>query len=161
MKNYFFLLATALLFLTSCSEENSPSGLYNETSWGNQIDGGGDPQPEAGEQYNEIEENDFINVEDQAISTFSIDADGASYANIRRFLTTHSSLPPQGAVRIEEMINYFPMDYERNYDNPVTLNGEIADCPWTEGNKLLRIGCLLYTSPSPRDQRGSRMPSSA
>lgn len=142
MKKQIFFLATALLFMVGCSEDGQQS------SWGTQhngfaFDNNGDPtigeQTEASEQYNEIEENAFISVADAPISTFSIDADGAAYANIRRFIGS-SILPPKGAIRIEEMINYFPMDYEKNYNEPVVLNGEIADCPWKNGNKLLRIG---------------------
>ncbi len=139
MKKSLFLLATALFFLNGCSDNYSevgyPSSSYDNNGLG--INGG---ITEPGEQYNETEENAFISVEDEPISTFSIDADGASYSNIRRHLSGQNILPPLGAVRIEEMINYFPLDYEKNYNEPVVLNGEIADCPWTEGNKLLRIG---------------------
>jgi len=62
------------------------------------------------ERYNEYEENPFIQVSENPISTFSIDADGASYSNIRRFLND-GELPPKDAVRTEELINYFIFDY--------------------------------------------------
>lgn len=55
------------------------------------------------EKYANIHENGFLKVENKALSTFSIDVDGASYSNIRRFLN-RGSMPPQDAVRIEEMI---------------------------------------------------------
>ena len=97
----------------------------------------GDP---SGEGYNEIEENPFVEVDEEPISTFSIDADGGSYANVRRFLDS-DQLPPKDAIRTEEIINYFQYDYpEPNGNHPIALEGEIADCPWTKGNRLLRIG---------------------
>lgn len=142
MKNIIFLLATALLFFSSCSEEGigSNNQFDSDGILGNTVGENGETPDTSSEQYNEIEENTFIKVEDQPVSTFSIDADGASYANIRRFLQGYNQKPPLGAIRIEEMINYFPLDYEKYYQQAVSLNGEIADCPWTEGNKLLRIG---------------------
>jgi len=62
------------------------------------------------ESYDHIEENRFRRVDDSPLSTFSIDVDTASYANVRRFITD-GDLPPAGAVRIEELINYFRFDY--------------------------------------------------
>ena len=62
------------------------------------------------ETYDHIEENRFRRVAADPLSTFSIDVDTASYANVRRFLTD-GGLPPPGAVRIEELINYFRYDY--------------------------------------------------
>lgn len=66
--------------------------------------------PPAAEQYDPIVENSPVPVSRQPVSTFSIDVDTASYANLRRFLTM-GMLPPGDAVRIEEMINYFSYDY--------------------------------------------------
>src|SRR5258705_13814566 len=62
------------------------------------------------EDYDHIIENDFHTVEQQPLSTFSIDVDRASYSNVRRFIQD-GTLPPKGAVRIEEMINYFDYNY--------------------------------------------------
>ena len=62
------------------------------------------------EAYDSLDENPFRRVADDPLSTFSIDVDTASYANVRRFLNG-GSLPPPDAVRIEEMINYFRYDY--------------------------------------------------
>jgi Ca-activated chloride channel homolog len=64
------------------------------------------------EAYDHIEENKFRRVDADPLSTFSIDVDTASYANVRRFLTD-GNLPPAGAVRIEELVNYFRFDYPR------------------------------------------------
>ena len=59
------------------------------------------------EEYDGITENRFHRTTDEPLSTFSIDVDAASYSNVRRFLNSNQ-LPPDGAVRMEEMINYFP-----------------------------------------------------
>ena len=103
--------------------------------------------PAPGEQYNEYVENPFVNVAEAPVSTFSIDADGASYANVRRFL--HDNLlPPAAAIRTEEFINYFPYDYPDPTDgSPIGLNGEISDCPWQPENRLIRVGIKGKTVP--------------
>jgi Mg-chelatase subunit ChlD len=77
---------------------------------------------------------------DDARSTFAIDVDTASYANVRRFLQ-HHSLPHRGDVRIEEMINYFPYDYAPpTGDAPFAAHVEVTGCPWTQGHRLVRVG---------------------
>jgi Ca-activated chloride channel family protein len=74
------------------------------------------------------------------LSTFSIDVDTASYANVRRFINT-GSLPPKDAVRIEEMINYFTYHDAPPTDNtPFAVHTEVAGCPWQPEHRLLRIG---------------------
>lgn len=95
-----------------------------------------------GEQYAKIIENEFLNPRnvDQALSTFSIDVDTASYANVRRFLT-NGQLPPPDAVRLEELVNYFKYQYPQPKGNdPFSVSTEMADCPWQPGHKLLRVG---------------------
>ena len=88
----------------------------------------------------EIVENPWINTSEEPISTFSIDADGGSYANIRKQLEA-DRFPSPDIVRTEEIINFFQMDYpEPGLEHPISLNGEIADCPWNQDHKLLRIG---------------------
>lgn len=92
------------------------------------------------EGYDNITENRFLKVTDNPLSTFSIDVDAASYSNVRRFLNT-GQLPPAGAVRIEEMINYFHYEYPSPGENdPFSVNTEISDCPWNKDNKLVLIG---------------------
>ncbi|MFI5187958.1 MAG: von Willebrand factor type A domain-containing protein [Chitinophagales bacterium] len=92
------------------------------------------------EGYDEITENPFLKVSDNPLSTFSIDVDAASYSNVRRFLND-GELPPAGAVRIEEMINYFHYDYPRpTGEDPFSVNTEISDCPWNKNHKLVLIG---------------------
>ncbi|CAN5329371.1 VWA domain-containing protein [soil metagenome] len=92
------------------------------------------------EEYSNIFENGFHKVSDDPLSTFSIDVDAASYSNVRRFLNSNQ-LPPAGAVRTEEMINYFKYDYPQPAGNvPFSINTELSDCPWNKQNKLLLIG---------------------
>jgi Ca-activated chloride channel family protein len=74
------------------------------------------------------------------LSNFSIDVDAASYSNVRRMLNS-GQLPPAGAVRIEEMINYFQYDYPQpKKEDPFSFTTEISDCPWNPANKLVLIG---------------------
>lgn len=110
--------------LFGCAKpENTPA-----SQWGPSI-----------ENYAEIKENGFVRVADEPLSTFSIDADTASYANVRRFLK-NGRLPPKDAVRIEEMINYFDYAYEPPSGNvPFAARFEQSDCPWNRQHKLVRI----------------------
>jgi Ca-activated chloride channel family protein len=92
------------------------------------------------EQYEPIYENAFLAPRQNPLSTFSIDVDTASYANMRRFLTG-GRLPPADAVRIEELVNYFRYDYPQpKGPEPFSANMEVAECPWAEGHLLLRVG---------------------
>jgi len=92
------------------------------------------------EGYDNINENKFLKVKDNPLSTFSIDVDAASYSNVRRFLN-QGQLPPAGAVRIEEMVNYFHYTYPQpTGKDPFSINTEIADAPWNKDHKLVLIG---------------------
>jgi Ca-activated chloride channel family protein len=92
------------------------------------------------EGYAGIEENGFKNVLNNPLSTFSIDVDNASYANVRRFINS-GILPPPDAVRIEEMINYFKYDYPQlNGVHPFSVYSELAGCPWNSKHQLLLVG---------------------
>ena len=95
---------------------------------------------QAGERYARFDENRPRTSSEQPLSTFSIDVDTASYANVRRFLTS-GRLPPPDAVRIEEMVNYFRYDYPQPVgDRPFSVTLEAAECPWHPGRRLVRIG---------------------
>jgi Ca-activated chloride channel homolog len=107
------------------------------------------PQPHSGEtvvehnteSYDRIYENPFLSVEQNPLSTFSIDVDTASYANSRRFITQSNRLPPKDAVRIEEFINYFSYDYPNpDGKTPFSVTTEISKCPWSTGHRLVHIG---------------------
>jgi Ca-activated chloride channel family protein len=92
------------------------------------------------EDYDHIVENTFLAAGQSPLSTFSIDVDEAAYSNVRRYLE-NGAIPPAGAVRIEEMINYFDYDYPQPVnDQPFTVNTEIADCPWNPEHQLVHIG---------------------
>lgn len=92
------------------------------------------------EGYDRIVENQFLKVKDNPLSTFSIDVDAASYSNIRRFLN-EGKLPPEGAIRIEEMVNYFHYDYPQpKADQPFSINTEISVAPWNKEHRLVLIG---------------------
>ncbi|UCH97912.1 MAG: von Willebrand factor type A domain-containing protein [Candidatus Aminicenantes bacterium] len=92
------------------------------------------------EEYSRIYENEFKDVRQNPLSTFSIDVDNASYSNIRRFINSNQ-VPRKDAVRIEEMINYFTYDYpEPKGIHPFTVTTEIAACPWNKNHQLIHIG---------------------
>ncbi|MBI5324583.1 MAG: von Willebrand factor type A domain-containing protein [Ignavibacteriae bacterium] len=92
------------------------------------------------EQYDRIYDNEFKEALTEPLSTFSIDVDKASYSNVRRFING-GSLPPEDAVRTEELINYFTYDYpEPRGDEPFAIYSEIAECPWNKDHKLIHIG---------------------
>lgn len=92
------------------------------------------------ESYFSNSENGFINVGNDPLSTFSIDVDTASYSNIRRFIN-QEIMPPIGAVRIEEMINYFSYSYPQpSSKHPFSVTTELGPCPWNDSHQLVRIG---------------------
>jgi Ca-activated chloride channel family protein len=97
-------------------------------------------QPGDREQYDKIDENPFFAAVARPLSTFSIDVDRASYANVRRFLL-NGQAPPKDAVRLEELVNYFPYDYAEPRDGaPFAINAEVGDAPWHARHRLVRIG---------------------
>lgn len=102
-----------------------------------------DPGAYEGETYEEMDENEFMDVEKQPLSTFAADVDTASYTNIRRMIN-EGYMPdeiPSGSVRIEEMINYFDYDIPAPKDGePFCVTSEMNTCPWNEDNKLLMVG---------------------
>ncbi|HEX8905072.1 MAG TPA: von Willebrand factor type A domain-containing protein, partial [Longimicrobiaceae bacterium] len=92
------------------------------------------------ENYAAIEENPFLAVRANPLSTFSIDVDRASYANVRRFLRA-GQLPPKDAVRIEELLNYFHYDYaDPTGEHPFAVHAEVGACPWNAQHRLVRVG---------------------
>jgi Ca-activated chloride channel family protein len=97
-------------------------------------------QPSNTESYDAVRENIFHEALENPFSTFSIDVDAASYANVRRFLR-RGQLPPPAAVRIEEMINYFTYDYpDPEGEDPFSITTEVARCPWSAEHHLVHIG---------------------
>ena len=94
------------------------------------------------ENYLHYEHNGVKVVAEQPVSTFSVDVDTASYANVRRMLVREGRLPPSDAVRLEEMINYFSYSYETpaSTAQPFSINTELAPAPWSDRHQLLQIG---------------------
>lgn len=95
------------------------------------------------EEYSAIEEKGYSSVANTPLSTFSVDVDTASYSNLRRMIEDGYTLNeiPQGAVRIEEMLNYFSYDYNLpKGTEPFGVTTIMGDCPWNADAKLLQIG---------------------
>jgi Ca-activated chloride channel family protein len=91
------------------------------------------------ESYDANEDNPFVQVSTDPRSTFSIDVDTASYALVRRFLDA-GNLPPQGAVRIEELVNYFSYRYPQpKGDAPVSVVASLGQAPWNPQHQLVRV----------------------
>ncbi|MDI3336738.1 VWA domain-containing protein [Defluviimonas aestuarii] len=98
------------------------------------------PEPDT-EAYANDDPNPVKIVAEEPVSTFSIDTDTASYSVIRSSLT-NGYLPPKEAVRIEEMVNYFPYDYAAPDagEAPFRASVSLFQTPWNENTQLLRIG---------------------
>lgn len=97
-------------------------------------------EPANREGYAHIVENGWRRAGSNPLSTFSIDVDRASYSNVRRFITS-GQRPPIDAVRVEELINYFPYDYpEASGEHPFSVTTEIVPAPWKPEHLLARIG---------------------
>ncbi len=104
--------------------------------------------PESAETYRATGESPVKQVAEAPVSTFSIDVDSGSYANIRRFLM-NGQRPPKDAVRVEEMINYFSYDYPapRQPDIPFKTTTHVVKSPWNADTYLLEIGIKGYEPP--------------
>jgi Ca-activated chloride channel homolog len=116
----------------------APSPLGPSPRWSSPIFSG---RPDFNtETYDRIDENPFRLATQDPLSTFSIDVDTASYANVRRFLN-RGSLPPRDAVRIEELLNYFRFDYPQpSAGAPFSVTTELAPCPWNREHRLALVG---------------------
>ncbi len=91
--------------------------------------------------FADITDNPVKQVAAEPVSTFSLDVDTASYAFVRRLLN-QGQLPPKDAVRVEEMINYFPYDYTRpeTKDVPFKPTAAVFQAPWNPAHQLVHIG---------------------
>ena len=136
MKKYILLAITIAVgvSLASCMKD----GFYYEPAAG--LSESRQEGAESGDVFNKIQENDFVKVSEQPVSTFSVDADGAAYSYMRRCINS-GFLPDANSVRIEEFLNYFTFDYnDPSGEESLGINAELGDCPWAEGHKLLRLG---------------------
>lgn len=136
------LTAIMLLSLTACesnSQNKTDSICYESTVCGDIQDSYIEEDFNA-EEYNEITENQFMSVKNNPLSTFAADVDTASYSNVRRLINNNQTID-EGAVRIEEMINYFDYDYDGpKGEDPFGVNVELSNCPWNKDTMLMQIG---------------------
>lgn len=95
---------------------------------------------QSGNNYRQLVENAFTRVHGQeALSTFGVDVDTASYSIVRNYLN-RNAIPHPDAVRLEEMINYFPYrDAPPDGNDPFTVRVEMAECPWKPTHRLARV----------------------
>ena len=102
-------------------------------------------QEEGRDRFDTAAANPIKRTSEEPVSTFSIDVDTASYSFVRRQLNA-GVLPQKSAVRLEEMVNYFPYDYPLPPDSsqPFSTHVTVLDSPWKAGNKLVHIGIQGY-----------------
>lgn len=140
--------AAALLAISACGD----SGLTYEDSSSYAVATEEAPaadiaamSPEDRERYEDAIPNPIHLAAQDPVSTFAIDVDTASYSNVRRFLND-GRLPPQDAVRIEELINYFDYNYAlpNTREQPFSTTISVAPSPWAEGRQLVHIGLQGY-----------------
>jgi Ca-activated chloride channel family protein len=150
-----FGLLVGSLLLPACSQQYSTEQATESVPYYDNTVAGEAPAydsaPEATrEGYASISENGFQAVTQAQLSTFAIDTDPASYANVRRFLTQNHQLPPPNAVRVEELINYFHYEYPQPTaaGTPASLNAEVAQCPWNKAHQLMLIGLQAREVPT-------------
>ncbi len=133
-------LAVACLLAAGCSVSNEGADYDTLMSFDGYYDEGMMPPTGSGDQFGEFTDNPFVKTSQQNVSTFSVDADGASYAILRRYLNEGRDVNPS-SVRIEELLNYFTFDYASPTGNhTVAINAEVGECPWTPQHRLLRLG---------------------
>ena len=135
------VLGVAGLGLLGCGQSAKVTSVNakNDSSNEGLLIPGGALSPENREAYDPIEENAFFQTLSQPQSTFAIDVDTASYSNVRRLIRS-GVRPPKGAVRLEELVNYFPYEYnEPQGDSPFSVATEIANCPWATDHQLMRV----------------------
>ncbi|MGN1040163.1 MAG: von Willebrand factor type A domain-containing protein [Candidatus Fimimonas sp.] len=126
------LLVAAVLLFVGCSSmgPNYDEGYYvPSTVLGENSD----------YQHDEVVENDFVSPAEQAMSTFALDRNTASYSLMRRQINADCKVS-ENAVRVEEYVNYFNYNYTRPTDEALALGGGLFDCPWNNAHKLFTIG---------------------
>lgn len=129
----------ALILAASCD-------YYDGESSGSYYDGG-EYYSTSGDKFTDYDENQFISAEESPTSTFSVDADGASYAVARRYINNDYAVPAS-SVRIEEYLNYFTFDYaEPTGDHLLSVESEVSVAPWNEEHYIVRFGIKGKTTP--------------
>ena len=125
-----------------CMEDGEETGAdvmnYYESAYTEQK---ADVPQMGGNKFETYRDNPFVSVADEPVSTFSVDADGASYGIVRRYINSGYNNINPSSVRIEEFLNYFTFNYASpSDDNHVAINAEVGDCPWNSDHKLVRLG---------------------
>lgn len=134
------LVFALIVMLASCSMANPKAdGGYVDSNASYAPDMSGENI--SSENYTEIQENEFVNTAQNPNSYFSIDANTASYPNLRRLIANGAGYIPKDAVRVEEMLNYFDYDYDTPTDGSVlSLTASVFDTPYNSETKLMTIG---------------------
>ena len=106
-------------------------------------------QAQGRDNFEKVEDNPIKLSADEPVSTFSVDVDTASYSFMRASLN-RGQLPNPASVRVEELINYFPYDYEApsKAQEPFKANVTVTPTPWNADTKLMHIGIKGYTPPA-------------
>jgi Ca-activated chloride channel homolog len=102
------------------------------------------------ERYPDTTDNPFVDPLDVPLSTFAVDVDTASYANVRRFIRG-GGLPPADAVRIEELVNYFAYTYPApapDDPHPLAVYGQVVEAPWQSAHLLVQIALKARELPA-------------
>lgn len=157
MKRYWKLAIAAAALATGCHGTGYPGGsapyagasLHSaaplETAQSERSKDSLEPlrkniEPPNTNQFDSIQENDFLQTVEHPLATFGADVDTASYTIVRRFIESGSA-PPKAAVRLEELINYFTYRYPQpSGDVPFSITTEVAECPWAPDHQLLLVG---------------------
>jgi len=143
MKTTMKYVLTAALALLAAGCDDYDDGLYSlTTEFADGLLENGDTPPEekSGDKFEDFSDNPFVATFEEPVSTFSVDADGASYAVMRRYLESGYDVN-KGSVRIEEFLNYFTFDYPAPTDgHSIAINAEVGPCPWNSDHQLLRLG---------------------
>ena len=123
---YLFLSLVVIIVMSGCS--GAYGGMYD--SYGS--------YEEYYEQYKDIRENDYKDVKEEPLSSFSLDSSTYAYSNLRRLIKNGSYIDSD-AVVIEQMLNYFNYSYVNETKNTLTSILELDICPWNENDYLASI----------------------
>ena len=145
MKKNIFLSTCLLLsfLLVGCGNNDEFEGGFNSKEYDGDAMMNLEPLtdlPGNDDRFSEIVDNPFVKVSDEPVSTFSVDADGAAYGIMRKYVNMGYTVN-KSSVRIEEYLNYFTFDYAAPADDhTVAINGEVGVCPWNTEHRLMRLG---------------------
>ncbi len=141
LSSYLIVIVLTIFITTACNQGSEINNAKLDSYSRNMSESYYEETPTYNtESYDKINENQFVATINKPLSTFSVDVDKASYANVRRFLNDNQ-LPPPDAVRIEELINYFNYTYPQPTDKkPFSVSLEMASCPWNTKHELISIG---------------------